>query len=134
MNQELLQKKREVIDFFLKKNILLSDDILQQDLELNFYDQLKKKIDSNDFLILNSDLKNMLDKVNKLELNWFELERGRVLLEKKKDNKIYSKFMEYFILEKKEKEDKKKKKVEVIFSYKDTKKKKKRNKTFYLLF
>ena len=134
MNQELLQKKREVIDFFLKKNILLSDDILQQDLELNFYDQLKKKIDSNDFLILNSDLKNMLDKVNKLELNWFELERGRVLLEKKKDNKIYSKFMEYFILEKKEKEDKKKKKVEVIFSYKDKKKKKKEIKHFISYF
>jgi len=127
MNQELLMEKRKVILFFLKKNILLSDDMLNQDLDSDFYDLVKEKINSNDFLILNNDLKNLLEKANQIDLNWFELERSKVLLEKKKDDKIYPKFMEYLsdqkriLGEKKKKEEESYGNVKIIFSYQDKK-------------
>lgn len=124
------QQKKIVIGFFLKKNILISTDFLEDYNNLNMenlYNLITDKIVSKDFLMLNKDIKEVLGKIDKIDLNWFELERSKVLLEKKKDDKIYKKFIEYFHSELKKSDkivwEKKKNngmgEVKVLFSYKD---------------
>ena len=58
---------KELIDFFLDKKILLSPDIMAQ-LELEKADTLYKlindKIKSQDFLVFNKDINELLSKLN----------------------------------------------------------------------
>ena len=62
MKQEVFTKKKEIVEFFLKKGILLSKDILLklEDIDEEKLNILSKKITSPDLLILNDDIVNLL--------------------------------------------------------------------------
>ena len=123
MKQELIQKK-EAINFFLEKNILLSsdiiDNIIKEDLKA-VYDSIGKKIKSKNFLLFNKDLNKAIKEIPSIDINWFDLEKAKTLFEKGKDKRIYEQFI-HFIYSQKIKADEKKK-VNVIFSYEEDSKK-----------
>lgn len=117
---ELIEKK-QAVDFFLKKNILLSSDILDgaKDFE-GLYSSIKNKIKSDNFLFFNKDLGEAVKNLPKIEVNWLDLEKSKALLEKGKDNKIYKQFI-HFLYEHKTKA--KEEKVKIMFSYGEDSKK-----------
>lgn len=100
MNQSLVNKK-EIISFFLEKGILIGSDFLDNidnAFDINyFYKLILDKINSKELLIINKDLKHILGKITKLDLNWYDLEKFKVLSEKKKDGVLYNKFIEYIL-------------------------------------
>src|SRR3989339_1242667 len=122
MEQETIQKKK-VVDFFLKKNILLSSDILgsleEKDLETQ-YTLITQKIKLENFLFFNKDLREAIQKSPPIDINWFDLEKSRALLEKGTDNKIYSQFLRFILAQKTKAKEKK---VNIIFSYEEDSKK-----------
>jgi DNA polymerase II small subunit len=122
MAQELIQKK-QVVDFFLKKDILLSSDILdainQSDLE-HTHNLISDKIKSEKFLFLNKDLNEALKNLPTIDINWEELEKSKALLEKGKDNKIYNQFIKYLYTQKAKKKDEK---IKIVYSYEEDSKK-----------
>jgi len=122
MEQKIIQKKLAV-DFFLKKEILLSSDILEvlDEKKLdNFYKLITNKIKSNNFLFLNKDLNEALKNLSDLDINWLDLEKSKALLEKGKDNKIYNQFINFI---KTQKTKIKQEKIKIIYSYKEDSKK-----------
>lgn len=122
MEQKLIQKK-QAVNFFLKKDILLSSDILEtlneKDLE-NTHNLITNKIKSDNFLFLNKDLNDALKHLSHLDINWPDLEKSKALLEKGKDNRVYNQFIKFLYTQKtKIKEDK----VKIIYSYQEDSKK-----------
>ena len=122
MEQELIQKK-QAIDFFLKKNILISSDILDSLKEKDFeklYKLITDKIKSDNFLFFNRDLNEAIQKLPNIDVNWLDLEKSKALLEKGKGGKVYEQFISFLYAQKEKiKEDK----VKVIFSYEEEPKK-----------
>ncbi len=122
MEQKLIQKK-QAVDFFLKKEILLSSDILgalnEKELD-NLYALITNKIKSNNFLFLNKDLNDALKNLSNIDINWLDLEKSKALLEKGKDNKIYNQFINFLNTQKTKI---KQEKIKIIYSYKEDSKK-----------
>ncbi|HHI04165.1 MAG TPA: DNA-directed DNA polymerase II small subunit [Candidatus Woesearchaeota archaeon] len=121
--EELISKQKEVVSFFLKNNILISPDFIN---EINIeYDTEKlnnlilKKITSDEFLLLNKDMHGVLLNKNIPDINWPEFEKSKVLSEKGRNNKIYLKFVDYLNA----REYKKESDVKILFSYKEESKK-----------
>lgn len=129
-----LEIRKEAVVFFLSKNILLSKTFFSsfQPENINLiYSLLLKKVDLKSFLYFNEELKEILPVVNFMNINWFEFEKARVLLEKYNQDNTYKKFVEYL----KQKEDIKKLSkainydynkqapVKIIFSYEEEPKK-----------
>ena len=86
------------MEFFLKDNILISSDIFVQLDEAELYNAHKiimADTKTSDFLILNNDIKNLFCKSRHLEVNWLDLEKSMVLLEKGKNKKVYKRFIDY---------------------------------------
>jgi DNA polymerase II small subunit len=122
-----MDRKKEIIKFFLEKNILINKDIIdklyQKNVDLNlFYDTIKDKIDSSFFLILDKHIDQFLDPTKK-DINWEEHDQSTGLVGKC-EKKSYEKFVNV-IEENKFSEDKIqiKKDVKVIFSYNEKPKK-----------
>ena len=122
MEQRVIQKK-QAVNFFLKKDILLSSDILETLNEKDFEttsNLITSKIKSDNFLFLNKDLNDALKSLSHLDINWLDLEKSKALLEKGKDDKIYNQFIKFLYTQKtKIKEEK----VKVIYSYEENPKK-----------
>lgn len=122
MEQGLVQKK-QVVDFFLKKDILLSSDLLDSlnEKDLNStYTLIANKIKSTNFLFLNKDLNDALKNLSHLDINWQDLEKSKALLEKGRDNKIYNQFIKFIHTQKAKKKEEK---VKIIYSYQEDSKK-----------
>ena len=145
MEQDVLIKKKKIINFFLEEGILLDNEILERiedETELQrIYSLLKNKA-SDGFLFLNNDLKKILEKTQILDLNWKELEKSKVLYEKEGNKKVYEKFINLSNEEKEEPQKTKahedgqhtpvsgkaettKNAVKVLFSYEEDSKKRK---------
>ena len=121
--KEIVSKQKDVVSFFLKNNIFISPDIINEittktNLD-ELYNLISNKIISDKFLLLNKDIYNILPNKKTLDVNWLEFERSKVLSEKDRDNKIYHKFIDYF----NENEDKKESDIKILFSYKEESKK-----------
>jgi DNA polymerase II small subunit len=98
MRQEAVSKRKEAIGFFLKNNILVSSDVIahldEKELETTL-SLIKEKAKSKGFLILNRDVRRLFKKTTNLDINWLDLEKSRVLLEKGKNKKVYNRFIDY---------------------------------------
>ncbi len=124
-------KKKELVNLFLKKDILVSVDLLDslnEEIKIEDIESLiKDKISSDDFLVLNNDLKQFLVKKDKIDVDFKGLDKSKVIAEKNKDDKIYKGFLNYLdddderlkSSEVIEEDDR----VKVLFSYKDDLKK-----------
>ncbi len=130
MEGSLVSKKR-IVDFFLKNNILVSSDAVasmkEEDLGV-IQERITNKIKSDNFLLLSKDLDGLLKKLDLVDINWFDLEKAKTMLEKGKDSRVYQKFIDY--LEKGEskkpaiaKEASEQYPVKVLFSYEQESKK-----------
>ncbi|MBU1204669.1 MAG: DNA-directed DNA polymerase II small subunit [Nanoarchaeota archaeon] len=121
--KELVSKQKEVVSFFLKNNIFISPDLINKiNVEYNIEklnNLISNKITSDEFLLLNKDIHDVLLNKNIPDINWLEFERSKVLYEKGRDNKIYLKFIDYLNA----REDKEESDVKVLFSYKEESKK-----------
>lgn len=116
-----LEYKKEIVNFFLKKGILLSSDILEK-LQDNtaandVYSILKEKVNENELAVIFDELVECIKRNQKLDVNWQELEKTKVF-EEKSSTKLVEKFVGYIDAEsiKKSKEDVD---VKVIFSYEE---------------
>ena len=128
-----MKDKKQIIKFFLDKNILINKEIIdklaENDINLDhFYKNIKDKINSDSFLILNQYIDQFLDS-SKKDINWKEYDKSVVLVEKG-DNRLHDKFTDYIT---KEETQIKNKDVKVIFSY-DEESKKKEVQDFVYLF
>ncbi|MFH1332170.1 MAG: DNA-directed DNA polymerase II small subunit [archaeon] len=103
--------KEELIKNFIEQGYLISPDLMEEELDEKFLQDIDKKIrTATKPLVINRDLHKVLKKTRKpLIINWTEFERSRALMEKGKNGKVYETFldlMEYNIdEEKKEKLD-----------------------------
>lgn len=124
-------KKKELVNLFLEKEILLSADFLdslEEEIEIDKIGELiKDKINSKDFLVLNKDLKALLLKKDRIDVDFKGLDKSKVLAEKSDNDKIYKGFLDFL-----NREDERLKssesiedlhKVNVLFSYDEESKK-----------
>jgi len=125
---EQLTKKKEIINFFFKKGILVSSDYAQDIEEQDsdkIYSLINEKIKSELFLVLNKDISELLAKNKDFMIDWLGLEKSRAEFEKGKNNEVYKQFIQF--LEKpaevKEQTPLEKKKVKIIISYGEDSKK-----------
>jgi len=103
--------KQQLIQLCLENDFLLSPDFLEQDtenVEQTIIDALKKKMTSKEKpIVLNKDIYSSLKENNMPEINWLEFEKSRVLKEKRKNNKMYNAFLNFFQYSQDEKNKKK---------------------------
>lgn len=101
-----MKTKQEVVQFFLQKNILVSenaaDELVDKDLE-SFFTQIQSKVDIESLMILDKDMINLLLTNNKIDANWDELDKAKMLSDKNKNPDLYKKFIEVLNEEKKDK-------------------------------
>ncbi len=127
MEQKLLNKK-ELVNTFLKKGLLLSSEVFE-DMEniKNFekIDALTTPQNTKEISVLNLDTKEILDMGKKLDVNWVELDKLKVLLEKGKNTKNYKNFINYFLskLEQPKNKIEDKGNVKILYSYEEESKK-----------
>lgn len=120
---QTLTQKKQTVDFFLKKDILLSQDFFDRTQETDLekvYSFIEQKTEPSKFLFLNKELNNAFTNLPTIDVNWLDLEKSKALLEKGKDNKVYHQFLNFLYTQK---EKIKNKKVNVISSYQEDSKK-----------
>jgi DNA polymerase II small subunit len=99
MEQRLLNKK-DLVYFFLKKGFLLSSDVLDNLQKEEDFDKIHSQIlDHNlkEISVLSTDTKKILDTAKKIDVNWEELDKLKVLFEKGKNKENYLNFVNYFL-------------------------------------
>lgn len=111
------EEKKKKIESFLKQDILISPEFLDL-VDEEILDKISSEIPS-DIAVLSKDLAEIIEKKPKQGVNWAELERFKVLYEKKKDTAVYKKFKSYLLEEPVTEKEVEIKKgiVRVIFSY-----------------
>ncbi|MBN2112005.1 DNA-directed DNA polymerase II small subunit [Candidatus Woesearchaeota archaeon] len=134
MDSAIEKKKKEIVSFFLKKGVLITEDLLGALEKEESIEQICSLISGkgdSDILVLNNDLKNLLCSGKAGGVVGTELEKSMVMAQKHKNPKSYDNFIN--ILEKEEPKAKEearagtkeeKKKVEILKEYKDEEKKK----------
>ena len=114
MNEE----KKKVIKALLERNILLSPDMIKEDMNLNeLLFLMEGKADENIITILSKEFKNILQTNKKESVNWKELEKSKVMFEKHNESRIYNKFIDSLKLVEQKEEKGEQKGVKIITSY-----------------
>ncbi|MFP4402975.1 MAG: DNA-directed DNA polymerase II small subunit [Nanoarchaeota archaeon] len=100
--QNNLEYKKNIVNDFFNNGILISPDILN--LEDNLQEVFEKKElilneKFKNFIIINNDSLNLF-KLDKDEVNWFEIDRLKVMQEKKNITKPYESMVKFLLKEK----------------------------------
>ncbi len=82
--QTLETKKKEIVTFFLKKGLLLSNDVLEQLENDDFFSRVEELLTqpNGNITVLNSKIKELLEQQKK-DINWQELDNLKTRSEKK---------------------------------------------------
>jgi DNA polymerase II small subunit len=120
--------KKNIVNKLFDKGILISSDFLDKDFNFEKIlndDKYNEIINSNSFFIINNDTLNLLN-TNNLDINWQEIDRLKVMQEKKKIEKPYKLMIDFLLKEKKieKKDDSNLYPLNVIFNYEKEIKKK----------
>ncbi|MBL7055529.1 DNA-directed DNA polymerase II small subunit [Candidatus Woesearchaeota archaeon] len=118
MQQELKEKRKNIVTFFIKKGILVNKELLQKLDQKETFDEICKVIEEKnpkEITVLNEKIKEILQEQNP-DTNWVELEKGKAISEKKN-------ITEFSYGEQKTTQKQTNQKVEVVFSYKGEAKK-----------
>ena len=121
--QDLLNKKKEIVNFFMEQGILLNHDLLikleDKDVFLEVSNLINNKEPQN-IAVLNDRVKELLNSEKEKKINWTELEKLEAITEKKgtQPQKIYEPLTRTTDTKKNEGS-----KIKVIFSYKSEPKK-----------
>ena len=112
------ETKKQAVDYFVKRGILVSSDFLEyyEGSMESIYDKLNKNTSQKDFMFLNKDVISLVDKADK-SINWLDLEKSKVLSEKGKGEEVYNRFLDY--ISKTEKKQQNNAGVNVLFSYQE---------------
>lgn len=127
--EEAKQSKRDIVKFLLERGILIDAGLLEKLESISNVEELltllHEKVKSKNLLIVNKDLKELLTKKKAVDINWQDFEKARVLFEKRKNQTLYKKFLDYISAEKEvtEKTSSQKSPVNVVFSYMEKSKK-----------
>ncbi len=119
-----MKDKKEIIKFFLEKDILINKNIIdklsENDIDLKkFYENIKENIKSDSFLLLDEHIDRFIE-FGKGDINWKEYDKSVVLAEKG-DKKLHEKFADY--MDKNEDNKDEQGEVKVLFSYNEESKK-----------
>jgi len=128
--QTLETKRKNIVNFFLKKNILLSQELLEQLEDKKKFSEICKLIESKDpksITVLNKKIKELLIQPASSKPNWSEIEKIKTISKKKKDSSYNALFDPILTPElqtqPKEKKPEIESNVKIIFSYKSKAKK-----------
>lgn len=127
------EKKKEIVSFFIKKGMLVTEDLISSLENEENLENIFKVISRNkeaDLVVLNKDLKNLLSKGKASDVVGKEFEKSMVRVERHNERKNYDSFIKIL-----EKEDPKKEqsseeqkelheKVEIVHFYEEDPKKK----------
>lgn len=134
MDKETEKKKKKIVSFFLSKDMLITEDLLEALEKEENIEQLSCFITGNncsDIMIINKDIKNLLSKGKAKDVVGTELEKSMVRAQKHKEPKSYDNFIQ--ILEEETpkvgtnnrlKDKDEKESVQIIQGYEDENKKK----------
>jgi len=121
--QEVETKKKDLVNFFLKKGLLISQDLLEQLENKKVFSEICELIENKthrEITVLNKKIKDILNQTTSSKLNWSEIEKINVVSEKK-GNDCSKLFESILDLETPQKPEEKKpsteNNVKVIFSY-----------------
>ena len=93
--EQIQFNKKELVESFLKKGLLLSADILKSIENQNELERVSSLLTSNntkEILVLNDYIGELLDPGKNSDVNWMEFDRLRVLFEKGKSKKTIAIF------------------------------------------
>jgi DNA polymerase II small subunit len=129
MEQELVSKKG-IVNYFLKRGVLLSSDIIEQlsQIDIENLNKIIPQDKKSNLLVLSRDLNKILCKINSSDINWVELDKTKTLFEKGKNKENYRKFIEYLSTQEKQGGTKESSagtlgSVKIIYSYNEDSKK-----------
>lgn len=130
--QTLETKRRGVVNFFLKKGMLVSNDLLaylENEKNLSEFCELIEDKYSENITVLNKKTKDFLGHKQKLQLNWVELEKFKAISEKKgkDDDKLFEQILSSEKIDEPRKKTRAECNVKVVFSYEGAPKKREAN-------
>jgi DNA polymerase II small subunit len=112
--------KKQLVNLLLEKGVLVTPELLEN-VDKVIAGETLSKINSDlseDFLVLNETVAQLMKEKKFENVNWQELEKVTVASEKKKSSQAYDKFMDILETSPEKKEESKEQfPVEVIFSY-----------------
>jgi DNA polymerase II small subunit len=120
----MTEKKKEAVNYFLNKNLLLAPDVLEmvaQDTE-KVASLVSEKIASDNFLIINREVGEMLAAKQKVDANWLDFEKFKTMAEKQKNPAAYEK-LTTVLMEEETKMAVEKPLVNIVYSYREVPKK-----------
>ena len=124
MEQEAVSKK-EMVNSFLDKGLLLSSDVINQisnqDLE-KLHELLLKKKQGN-LLVINKEVGQLITSLKIQDINWMEMDKIKTLSEKGKNKESYLNFVKHLLTEEEIPKAKEESKIKIINSYVEESKK-----------
>lgn len=94
--KELDPELKQLICSLMEKGVLVSPDLFEAISTIEDKESIKEVLKSNsNLLVLNKDILSNLLSVKKRDINWEELDRSRVMYEKKKQESPYNSFVDY---------------------------------------
>ena len=125
--QTLEDKRKNIVDFFLGKGLLINNDLLEylsNDDNLSGFCKLIEKGHPKNIAVLNEKIMDMLDSEDQ-NLNWLELEKLGIMLEKKGSEDASKSFKQILGKRKSGTQEKtyREENVKIIFSYDEAPKK-----------
>ena len=112
------EKKRKIVEFFLKKGVLVTADFIEE-VEKRGVEEISKQIESgqlNQVLLLSKDINQVIKKKGD-NLNWEEIDKLKAHTEKRKNKEVFDSAIKTIkdspVIEK----EAAPKEVEVVFSY-----------------
>ncbi len=94
------QKRKEIIRFFIKNNLLISQDFLDDLSEADILESNQGLLDlakQKDALVLDKALRSNFSKNSGAGVCWRELEKSKTYKDLGRDNKSYSHFVDYLL-------------------------------------
>jgi len=84
--------KEKIIEEMFEKGILVSEDLLEKEVDHDFVGHLKEE---KDLLVLNQDYAEILNKQTSL-VDWYEIDKMKVDAEKDRDDDLYQNQLQHF--------------------------------------
>ena len=114
-----MESKKQVVDYFLKKGILISSDFLDSGQDPSqIFQELSSKTNQSEFLVLTKEILPLIG--NTKDINWVGLEKSKAMQEKGKGSAAYDKILALLAETKPQEQPSE---LKILFSYQDKSKK-----------
>lgn len=88
------KKLKDIVDYFLSKDILVSEDLVKKLVgnNITYEDLSKNNISEEELLVINDDIYTGITENDVKNIDWFEFEKFKVMEEKGQNKETYQKF------------------------------------------